>query len=205
MRWSDLPLCVCGLRHWPEELAKRHELSLVSAGLPTTPIWVSGDAPERSSESDLMSAEIVASGVKHIIDVRVNPLDGTNFNERILLENRVTREHAGMVDHADAFSDDQVVMRWVNLLRGAPEVPLLVHCHVGVHRSASAAIVLLCLRGFSPETATRAVLENRSSALGVYAPSTLKRVLGTAAERACRDTILSLRAHDRRLRDAQMP
>jgi predicted protein tyrosine phosphatase len=204
LRWADLPLCGCSLRHWPEELADRHVFSRVSGTLATPAIWVSGDAPDDAEGARRFTEELVELGIRRIVDVRAEAHRGSRFDLEVLERSGVAHQHLGVVDHNDAFRDGTSVRTWVEALAAVPQEPLLVHCHMGVNRSASAAVLMLAARGFTPEQATREVLANRPSALAVYAPASFHVVSGEHAAEAARSTIRELRAGDRRLRDLQL-
>lgn len=204
LRWADLPLCACSLRHWPEEIADRHVFSRVSGTLETPAIWVSGDAPDDIEGARRFTEDLVGLGIRRIVDVRAEAHRGSRFDFDVLERSGVAHQHLGVVDHNDAFRDGTSVRAWVEALAAVPQEPLLVHCHMGVNRSASAAVIMLAARGFTPEQATREVLENRASALAVYAPVSFHVVDGEHAAEVARSVIRELRAGDRRLRDLQL-
>ena len=201
LRWSDLPLCSCSLRHWPEEIEARHTLSKVSAGLLTPSLWVSGDAPEHEEGALMFTRTIIDSGIELVVDVRSESALGSSLSRDLLSKEGVGVVDLGVVDHEDAFSEREAVTAWFNSLSALPEVPTLIHCHMGVNRSASAAVLVLVARGFTPHVATKTILEGRSTALAIYAPAVLTEIFGPAAAAECRGVIRALRSEDRRLRD----
>jgi protein-tyrosine phosphatase len=113
----------------------------------------------------------------------------------------VTHTHLGIEDHTDVFAQPDTARAWATAVVATPDVPVLVHCHMGVNRSASAAVVLLVARGVPVADAMHAVLTNRAAAMAVYAPATL-RAWGTHGDAdTARDVLFALRGEDRRLRD----
>lgn len=204
MRWADLPLCPCSLRHWPEEIADRHLVSEVSGTLDTPPLWVSGDAPEDPAAARWFTEQVIGLGVRRIVDVRAEMHSGSSFDHDLLSAHGVGVVRLGVVDHNDAFADTAAARTWTQELWRVPTEPTLVHCHMGVNRSASAAVLMLMARGFTVEDATGTVLDNRRSALAVYAPASL-RALGRHEEAdSCRNLIVTKRSSDRRLRDVDL-
>ena len=204
LRWADLPLCRCSLRHWPEEIADRHVVSLVSAGLTTEPLWVSGDAPEEPAAARAFTEHVAALGVRRILDVRAEAATGSRFDHAVLAAHGIELRSLGVVDHHDAFADTTATHAWTETLFALSPEPTLVHCHMGVNRSASAAVLLLVARGFAADVATRSVLDGRQMALAIYAPAALRSLARHTAAEQVRQVILEERGHDRRLRDARV-
>lgn len=190
--WSDLPICECGMRHWPEENLLRHTLSSVRANDLGGGIWISGDAdPARVTEH---TKEIHAAGVRRILDVRDVSSSKSQWDPEIdiVIERVETR------DHYQDFEHPRELIARLEKLAGQP---LLIHCHMGVNRSASVAVLMLVVLGESPSLATETVLNSRTSALGIYAPIALKNWLGKDAGNESMNVIESLRGNDRRLID----
>lgn len=202
LRWSDLPLCECSLRHWPEEINERHVVSLVSGALTGAQVWVSGDAPKGQHRALVFTEHIAALGVRHIIDVRAEAAHGSSLELGVLDANHIVLQHLGVIDHNDAFADIEHTRAWAQALLEAPDEPTLVHCHMGVNRSASAAVLLLMARGVRADVAARAVLDGRPTALAIYAPAALRSLGLNADAELVREVILAERGGDRRLRDA---
>jgi hypothetical protein len=180
------------MRHWPEENALRHTLSPIYTKSGDTGIWVSGDAdPAREIEH---TSEIYSAGVRNVLDVR--DVSSSKSNWRPMVDMEIKRVETR--DHHQDFESPRELVKHLETLAGRP---LLIHCHMGVNRSASVAIIMLVILGETPGDATEAVLNSRASALGIYAPIALKNWLGDGAGFESMEAIESLRGNDRRLVD----
>jgi len=84
-----------------------------------------------------------------------------------------------------------------------PSAPLLVHCHMGVNRSASVAALVLALRGVTPYDAVASVLSARPSAMAIYAPRLFAAVFDRDAASAAWQALESLRGDDPRFERAR--
>jgi protein-tyrosine phosphatase len=199
--WSDLPLCHCGLRHWPEELRDRHVVSHITAGLGTADLWLSGDAPDDPTQARSHTEHVAAHGVRRIVDVRAAGPTLSRWDADVLLDHGIDYQVFGLVDHHDAFTDEHEVRSWVGELLELPPEPTLIHCHVGVNRSASAVVALLVGWGVPVRDAVHAVLNRRPTAMAVYAPAMLHAFFGPEAGHEANEEILRLRADDRRLEE----
>jgi protein-tyrosine phosphatase len=81
--------------------------------------------------------------------------------------------------------------RWMRLVGEAGEDPgrLLVHCHMGVNRAPSAAILVLMRRGMTETEAIESVMTHRRVADAIYVPDIVSWELqyqGVSAEEAQR-------------------
>ena len=182
----------------------RHVVSEVTRGHDTVPVWVSGDAPEDPAHAQDMLNTIASSGIELLVDVRAEAGTGTHFPVADLAKHGLQVLTLGVVDHNDAFRDPELVGAWVNALLQLPRVPTLIHCHMGVNRSASAAVALLHGRGLPAGTATALVLRNRAVAVAPYAPAALEALSGPDAGEQCRRTIAEMRVADRRMLDVEI-
>lgn len=194
MRRADLDICECGLRHWPEELAAKTDFSLVVGG--ENGIWLSGDAPKHQPALNECNSTLSSLGVRTVVDVREAESRATVWgsgDERLVL--------LPVSDSDEGFSSPE---KWVEGLLAVPPGRTLVHCHMGVNRSATAVAVMMWGRGYSPRDAVSAVLEARASALAVYAPKVFSVCVGAEAGREALDAIQALRGSDRRLAETDL-
>lgn len=196
MRRADLELCECGLRHWPEENSARHQFSLIAGTRGVDDLWLSGDAPADVRDRARLEAVIRDLGVRAIVDVRDPSTSLTEWSVP-----GVEKFNLPVADADDAFSDPA---SWVQALLDIPRVPTLVHCHMGVNRSATAAAVMLRGRGLSSRDAVRAVLEARPSALAVYAPQVFASWAGHSEGVDALEELRRFRGSDRRLAETDL-
>lgn len=192
LRWEELDECGCGLRHWPEEDEMRHVLSLVSESSSAPSVWVSGDADKNRAEAH--TEELHLAGVEHVLDMREQADGMSHWAKR---ENLKILEHR-VPDSYHAFEEPTRLLRTLEVVG---EKPALIHCHMGVNRSASAAVLLLVMRGMPAGEAVCAVLDGRESALCIYAPLALRNWIGERHGLEAIEAIHSRRSDDRRWRD----
>lgn len=180
--------CFCGYSHWGIENRDRHVVSLVSAAFDVTPVWVSGDPPDRVSLVTEHTASVVATGVSAVLDLRGASSKLSSWDTDVFAASAVEYHRLPIEDASMAFSDSSEGFRnWLTQVVALTPVPVLVHCHMGVNRSASVAALLLSLRGVPAFDAVSAVLTSRPSAMAIYAPSLFEAVYGpTAASEAAR-------------------
>lgn len=180
------------MRHWPEENEMRHVLSLVSGADGSPCVWVSGDANKDRVEAH--TEELCAAGIEHVLDMREHTDGMSSWAKRgnlRIFEHRVP-------DSYHAFEEPTQLLR---ALEAVGEKPALIHCHMGVNRSASAAVLLLVMRGVPVSEAVCSVLDKRESALCIYAPIALRSWIGESYGLEAIEAIHSRRSKDRRWTD----
>jgi protein-tyrosine phosphatase len=192
--------CFCGFAHWTVESRDRHRFSEVSFGLDTVPLWVSGDPPDTRAHVAEFTRQAVGLGVELVLDLRDHAPGLSEWDHAQFESSNVEYLRLPIEDASSAFSAASAEFSsWLERLRSLPAVPMLVHCHMGVNRSASAAVALLVLRGFSPAEATTSVLVSRPSAMAIYAPHLLRHLTGPEDAASADRAIRLLRATDQRL------
>jgi hypothetical protein len=187
--WEQLDVCECGLRHWPEESAMRHTLSKVTAEPGEYTLWVSGDADSANIESH--TQELVLAGVDCVLDVRDKSTALSFWSPR---DGLLVRK----IETRDSYHDFENPLAILRALEEIKSDSLLIHCHMGVNRSASVASLFLATRGDTPGKAVERVLKSRESALCIYAPIAFNRWLGRSAGDEALDAIELFRGGDRR-------
>lgn len=196
-----LTSCFCGLSHWGVESRDRHLLSEVSAGLSTTPIWVSGDAPDDPSLVTAHTEAVAALGVLMVVDLR-DPAPGlSEWDVKVFRSAGIEYRRLPIEDASSSFSaGSPEFSRWLSEVSTLPEIPTLVHCHMGVNRSASLAVALLAMRGLPAGEAMSSVLGSRESAMAVYAPLLIRSLPGFSAADAdeAAESLRALRREDHR-------
>ena len=196
---GELLDCFCGYSHWGIENRDRHVVSLVSGGFDVAPVWVSGDPPDRISLVSAHTASVVNTGVSVVMDLRGVSSKLSSWDAGIFAASSVDYRRLSIEDASSAFSDTSGGFRvWLDQVVSLPPVPVLVHCHMGVNRSASVAALVLALRGASAFDAVSAVLTSRPSAMAVYAPSLFAAVYGSTAASEALQALEMFRGDDTR-------
>ncbi|MFM8267671.1 MAG: hypothetical protein ACKOA2_06595 [Ilumatobacteraceae bacterium] len=137
----------------------------------TDTVWTGGDLPadrERAIERILQWHDL---GIRRIIDCRIE------WNDRDLVAAtapEIEYFHFGVDD-----AGQQMPGEWFDRVTGAansPEhidLPVLVHCHMGINRGPSGAFAVLLSRGIDPIEAISMIRDSRPIAAVSYAEDAL--------------------------------
>lgn len=196
---GELLDCFCGYSHWGIENRDRHVVSLVSGGFDVAPVWVSGDAPDSVSLVTAHTSSVVGTGVSVVMDLRGVSSKLSSWDVGVFAASSVDYRRLPIEDASSAFCDASRGFRvWLDQVVSLSPVPVLVHCHMGVNRSASVAALVLGLRGVPAFDAVSAVLTSRPSAMAIYAPSLFAAVFGSAAASEAAHALEMFRGEDPR-------
>jgi dual specificity phosphatase 3 len=149
-------------------------LLLANADFVTTQLLTGGDlAVEDNELAEAQLRELVARGLTHIVDVRIEWSD-QYFVAQLAPE--INYLHVGIDDAGQrvpyAFFDTAV-----GFIREAltdPSTMVLTHCHMGINRGPSLAYAVLMDQGWDPVEALDAITEARPIAFLAYADDALR-------------------------------
>lgn len=144
---------------------------LANASVVTSQLLVGGDLDPDDTVATTQLTELLALGVRHIVDARVEWTDEA-FVER--LAPFVRYHHVGIDDAGQRIPDswwDATVPRVQDALRSGDRV--LVHCHMGINRGPSLAYATLLAEGWDPVKALATIRAARPIAAVAYAEDAL--------------------------------
>jgi protein-tyrosine phosphatase len=150
-----------------------YTFTTANAHFVTDRLVVGGDLETRDTELALAQLhELVAAGVTHVLDTRVERSDQVLVAEHAP---EVAYLHLGVDDDGQgkpsAWFDAAV--GWLDEAMASPDTVALVHCHMGVNRSPSLAFAYLLHRGMGIRAALDAIRSARSIAVIDYADAAL--------------------------------
>lgn len=147
-------------------------------------LWVGADLPESHQRKQVKARDLVQKGITHVLDVR-QECDDYDFYAGI---DEITYDHVPGHDEGD--EEAHPPEWWHECLAVADRAydadgTLLVHCHMGVNRAPSVAVVILMDQyGLSPVDAIEAVRQGRPVASCLYAPEGVRWFINHERTRA---------------------
>ena len=150
-------------------------LEVANADFVTPWLLIGGDLDYDDDHAAAQLAELVAVGVTHIIDVRIE--DNDEDFVRSLAPELVYRHHG--VDDAG----QRIPAEWFDVgvgfalaaWDGDPGAVVLSHCHMGINRGPSLGFAILLAQGWDPIDALDAIRRARPIAFIAYADDALHR------------------------------
>jgi protein-tyrosine phosphatase len=146
-------------------------LAVADADFVTERLAVGGDLPFETRHAREHAEDLLAAGVTHVLDCRLE-WDDAEFWSHVP---EVSYRHAGIDDAgqrvpAQWFED---VVGWALAALERPEAKVLTHCHMGINRGPSAGYAVLLAQGWDPLDAIAAIRRVRPIANVWYAADAL--------------------------------
>ena len=134
---------------------------------------VGGDVSPASERGGLQLDEIVALGITHVVDVRVEWDDQHLFATRAP---QIGYLHHGMDDAGQDVPPQwfETAVQWIELALAEPDAVVLTHCHMGINRGPSLGFAVLLTQGWDCVAAIAAIREARPQANVWYAAAALR-------------------------------
>lgn len=157
-----------------KRLERPAPLRIADASFVTSQLLTGGDLDiEDNRRAEAQLAELVARGLTHIVDVRIEWTDEYFVSQAAP---GVRYLHLG-IDDAGQQVPDEFFDRGVGFVRDAltePESLVLAHCHMGINRGPSLAYAVLLDAGVGPVEALDQILAVRPIAYIAYAEDALR-------------------------------
>lgn len=140
----------------------------------TPRLLVGGDLDYDHDHATTQLAELVAVGVTHIVDVRIE------YNDEAFVRSlapKLVYLHHGVDD-----AGQRIPAGWFDIgvdfalaaLDGDPDAVVLSHCHLGINRGPSLGFAVLLAQGWDPIDALDAIRGARPIAFVAYAEDALR-------------------------------
>jgi dual specificity phosphatase 3 len=139
----------------------------------TEQLWIGGDFDIfRPDVAEAQLAELVAAGLTHIIDVRMEWDDSTWVTS---IAPHVDYFHHGIDDAGQRIPDDwfDEALAYAFEAFKDPKSVVLTHCHMGINRGPSLGFAILLGLGWEPIAALDAIRAARPIAYIAYADDAL--------------------------------
>ncbi len=139
----------------------------------TPRLAVGGDVSPAAERGGLQLDEIVALGITHVVDVRVEWDDQRLFAVRAP---HVDYLHHGMDDAGQDVPPEwfEAAVQWIELALSGPDAVVLTHCHMGINRGPSLGYAVLLAQGWDCVAAIAAIRDARPQANVWYAADALR-------------------------------